>query len=99
LIWAEGYGINIGFPEKGYFILTPLGEDKGKLIRQIASYSTLGLEMGLSVAVGAVIGYYIDKWLNTEPWFLIVFFIFGAAAGFRSLYRVLKRLQKEDSED
>jgi ATP synthase protein I len=79
--------------------LTPLGEDKGRLIRQIASYSTLGLEMGLSVAVGAVIGYYIDKWLNTEPWFLIIFFVFGVAAGFRSLYRALKRLQKEDSED
>jgi ATP synthase protein I len=99
LTWADGYGTYINSPEKGAFIVTPLGEDKGKLIRQIASYSTLGLEMGLSVAVGAVIGYYIDKWLNTEPWFLIIFFIFGAAAGFKSLYRVLKRLQKEDSED
>ena len=80
-------------------IVTPLGEDKTKLIKQVASYSTLGLEMGLSVAVGAVIGYYIDKWLNTEPWFLLIFFLFGVVAGFRSLYRALKRLQKEDSED
>jgi ATP synthase protein I len=80
-------------------ILTPLGEDKGKLFKQVASYSTLGLEMGLSVAVGAVIGYYIDKWLKTEPWFLIVFLLFGVVAGFRSLYRALKRLQKEDMED
>ena len=79
--------------------MTPLGEDKGKLFRQVASYSTLGLEMGLSVAVGAVIGYYIDKWLKTEPWFLIVFLLFGVVAGFRSLYRALKRLQKEDMED
>ncbi|MBN1253824.1 MAG: AtpZ/AtpI family protein [Deltaproteobacteria bacterium] len=55
--------------------------------------------MGLSVAVGAVIGYYIDKWLKTEPWFLIVFLLFGVIAGFRSLYRALKRLQKEDMED
>jgi ATP synthase protein I len=80
-------------------IVTPLGEDKAKLIKQIASYSTLGLEMGLSVAVGAVIGYYIDKWLKTEPWFLIVFLLFGVVAGFRSLYRALKRLQKEESKD
>jgi ATP synthase protein I len=79
--------------------MTPLGDDKAKLIKQIASYSTLGLEMGLSVAVGAIIGYYIDKWLNTEPWFLIVFLLFGVVAGFRSLYRALKRLQKEESED
>jgi ATP synthase protein I len=79
--------------------MTPLGEDKGKLIRQIGSYSTLGLEMGLSVAVGAIIGYYLDKWLHTDPWLLIVFLIFGVIAGFRSLYRALKRLQREDKED
>jgi len=79
--------------------MTPLGDDKGRLMRQIASYSTLGLEMGLSVAVGAGIGYYLDKWLKTEPWLLIIFLLFGVVAGFRSLYRVLKRLQKEDSED
>lgn len=79
--------------------MTPLGDDKGKLLRQIASYSTLGLEMGLSVAVGAGIGYYLDKWLKTEPWLLIIFLVFGVIAGFRSLYRALKRLQKEDLED
>jgi len=79
--------------------MTSLGDDKGKLIRQIASYSTLGLEMGLSVVVGAVIGYYLDKWLKTEPWLLIIFFLFGVVAGFRSLYRALKRLQQEDRED
>jgi ATP synthase protein I len=79
--------------------MTPLGEDRGKIVRQIASYSTLGLEMGLSVAVGAIIGYYLDKWLHSEPWLLIVFLIFGVIAGFRSLYRALKRLQREDKED
>ena len=79
--------------------MTPLGEDKGKILRQIASYSTVGLEMGLSVAVGAIIGYYLDKWLHTDPWLLIVFLIFGVIAGFRSLYRALKRLEREDKED
>jgi ATP synthase protein I len=79
--------------------MTPLGEDKGKILRQIGSYSTLGLEMGLSVAVGAIIGYYLDKWLHTDPWLLIVFLIFGVIAGFRSLYRALKRLEREDKED
>lgn len=79
--------------------MTPLGEDRGKILRQIASYSTLGLEMGLSVAVGAIIGYYLDKWLHTDPWLLIVFLIFGVIAGFRSLYRALKRLERENKED
>ncbi len=79
--------------------MPPLGDDKGKILRQIGSYSTLGLEMGLSVAVGAIIGYYLDKWLHTEPWLLIIFLIFGAIAGFRSLYRALKRFEREDKEE
>jgi ATP synthase protein I len=79
--------------------MTPLGEDRGKLFRQIASYSTLGLEMGLSVAVGAIIGYYLDKWLHTEPWLLIIFLVFGVVSGFRSLYRALKRFEREDKEE
>jgi len=79
--------------------MTPLGEDKARLIRQIASYSTLGLEMGLSVAVGSAIGYYLDKWLRTDPWLLLIFFFFGVVAGFRSLYRALKRLEREDRGD
>jgi ATP synthase protein I len=79
--------------------LKPPGEDKVRLIKQVASYSTLGLEMGLSVAVGVAIGYYLDKWMNTAPWLLIIFIFLGAAAGFRSLYRALKRLEREEKED
>jgi ATP synthase protein I len=75
------------------------GEETVKLIKQIAAYSTLGLEMGLSVAVGTAIGYYLDRWLKTDPWLLIVFICFGATAGFRSLYRAMKRLERENKED
>ncbi len=66
------------------------------MIEQIAYYSTLGLEMGLAVAVGVGIGYYLDKWLGTRPWFLIIFLFFGIVAGFRSLYRALKRMEREN---
>ena len=75
------------------------GEETVRLIKQVAAYSTLGLEMGLSVAVGTAIGYYLDRWLKTEPWLLIVFICFGAAAGFRSVYRAAKRLEKENKEN
>ncbi|OGP91975.1 MAG: hypothetical protein A2Z19_04030 [Deltaproteobacteria bacterium RBG_16_54_18] len=75
------------------------GDETVRLIKQIAAYSTLGLEMGLSVAVGTAIGYYLDRWLKTDPWLLIVFICIGAAAGFRSLYRAMKRLERENRED
>ncbi|RLA79685.1 MAG: hypothetical protein DRG36_04460 [Deltaproteobacteria bacterium] len=55
--------------------------------------------MGLAVAVGVGIGYYLDRWLGTEPWFLIVFLFFGIAAGFRNLFRALRRMEKEEREE
>ncbi len=46
------------------------------------------LEAGMSVAVGVVLGYYADRWLDTEPVFLFIFLILGAIAGFRRLLRI-----------
>jgi len=31
--------------------------------------------------VGVGIGYLLDTWLDTKPWFLVGFFFVGAAAG------------------
>jgi ATP synthase protein I len=47
--------------------------------------------MAAAVLIGTLMGYWADKWLGTQPWVLIIGFIFGAAAGFRSLYRVISR--------
>jgi ATP synthase protein I len=85
--------------EQGFLAVASRGDETVRLIKQIAAYSTLGLEMGLSVAVGTAIGYYLDRWLKTDPWLLIVFICIGAAAGFRSLYRAMKRLERENRED
>ncbi len=40
---------------------------------------------GLGVGVG--IGLALDWWLETKPWFLIVFFVLGSAAGMLNVYR------------
>lgn len=52
----------------------------------------LGIELFSAVAVGTGIGYFLDKWLETAPMFLIVFFFLGVAAGFINLYRFVKNL-------
>lgn len=42
-----------------------------------------------ALAVGIVIGVLLDKWFETAPLFLIVFFIFGSAAGILNVYRTM----------
>ncbi len=58
-------------------------------------YSSMGLELGLSVVVGFLIGSWLDKWLKTEPYLLLIFGIAGIIAGYRSIYRLVKRVQNE----
>ncbi len=46
-----------------------------------------GIELVSALAVGVGIGFLLDKWLDTTPWFLVVFFFLGAAAGILNVYR------------
>ena len=55
----------------------------------------MGLEVGLSVVVGFLIGTWLDEWLGTAPWFLLIFGIAGIIAGYRSMFRMVKRMQSD----
>jgi len=57
--------------------------------KKIAGLSSLVLMLPSSIAVGLLIGYYLDKWLGTDPWLLIVFLLLGIFSGFYSLLRGL----------
>jgi ATP synthase protein I len=48
-----------------------------------------GVEVVSALAVGVAIGIGLDRWLGTFPWFFLVFFLAGAAAGVLNLYRLL----------
>jgi len=63
--------------------------------RKLAEVSSLGLMLPSSIAVGLLLGYFLDKLLGTHPWLLIVFLLLGVASGFFSLVRgVNKYLDK-----
>lgn len=50
----------------------------------------MGLEFVSAVAVGAFIGYWLDRWFGTAPLFLITLLLLGTVAGIRNLMRLLK---------
>lgn len=49
----------------------------------------IGVELVAATGVGAGIGYMLDRWLDTTPWLLVVFFLLGSAAGMMNVYRVM----------
>tara|TARA_B100000242_G_scaffold108998_1_gene75920 strand:+ start:329 stop:613 length:285 start_codon:yes stop_codon:yes gene_type:complete len=56
----------------------------------------LGTELVASVAVGTIIGFILDSWFDTKPWFIIIFFFLGSAAGMLNVIRAANKMQKEE---
>jgi ATP synthase protein I len=63
-------------------------------MRTIGPLITVGFSFVLAIAIGAALGWYLDKLLGTAPWMFLVFFAIGVAAGIRNVYRTAGRVLK-----
>ena len=52
----------------------------------------IGVELIAALIVGVGIGLLLDRWLETAPLFLLVFFFLGAGAGIMNVYRAASGL-------
>ena len=57
----------------------------------------LGTELVAAVLVGTIIGFILDNWFGTKPWFIITFFFIGVIAGILNVIRVANNMQKKDN--
>jgi len=64
-----------------------MGDWKKDEKKNWAAYSTIGLMFPTSIAVGVAIGYFLDEYLHTSPYLLIVFTLYGVGAGFWNLIK------------
>ena len=54
----------------------------------------LGTELVAAVAVGSIIGFILDNWFGTKPVLIILFFLFGSAAGIYNVIKAAKKMQE-----
>jgi len=52
-------------------------------------FSRVATELLAGLLIGAGVGWTIDHWLETKPWFLVIFFLLGGAAGILNLWRMV----------
>ncbi len=71
-------------------------EKRPQLIRLVDVLRLVGFGwyFGACIVVGAVGGYFLDKWLDTKPIFILIGMLLGLAAGFYGMYKMLWPLYK-----
>lgn len=70
---------------------TPSNADMAQAIRFVT-------DLMAGVIMGAGVGYFIDKWLNTMPLFMIAGLFLGMAAGVKNMLRSAKLIDKKLNE-
>ena len=54
----------------------------------------MSTELVSAVLVGTIIGFILDKWFDTKPWLILIFFFVGVVGGILNVVRSAKKLQK-----
>lgn len=75
-----------------------MSKNKNQMYRGLMFASSLGIAMVAAILIGLFIGYQLDKWLDTSPWFTLIFLIFGIISGFRNIFILSNRAMKDDND-
>ncbi len=69
-------------------------------ISQAGELMGVGIQFAGSIVVFLLVGRWLDTWLGTTPWLLILGVFVGAGAGFYSMYRqlVIKPRERQERE-
>ncbi len=65
------------------------------MLRHAGRYLSVGMEMGIAVAIGILGGRYLDEEFGCKPIFFWMGFTFGIGAATKAIIDVAKRAQKD----
>lgn len=68
-----------------------MSDDKPNDMKRFGTFITIPFVLSVPPILGWLFGDFIDKHLGTHPWFMYIFVILGFAAGFREMFRIIKR--------
>lgn len=62
---------------------------------QLLDASSVGIQLVLSTFVGLAMGYGLDRLFGTSPYLTFIFLVIGIIAGFRELFRVARKADRD----
>ena len=68
-------------------------QDSEKTSSNLGQAFKMSTELVSAVAVGTIIGFILDKWFDTKPWLILIFFFVGVIAGIMNVIKSAKKLQ------
>jgi len=66
-------------------------ESRKEYLRALSFLGHIGITIVACIGIGVLLGRFLDNLLGTSPWLLLVFTLLGAAAGFKSIFDVMKK--------
>lgn len=73
-------------------------EKDRRFIRMAGVLSTVGITLVVATVIGYFLGLFLDRIFGTSPWLMILFLLFGIAAGFKNLYDQARKIIRLDEE-
>jgi ATP synthase protein I len=66
----------------------------GTALRDVAPLIGIGTTLAVTVLLGLGVGYWVDRRLETGPWFLFAGGLLGMALAFYQFFKTVARLKK-----
>jgi ATP synthase protein I len=60
--------------------------------KAFALLAQMGITIAVCIGLSILIGYYLDRFLGTSPWLLLLFILFGIIAALKSVFDFAKKL-------
>jgi ATP synthase protein I len=86
-------------PEKFSDKMSEWRKNQVETYREYVRTSAVGLEFGLSIVVGSLLGYFADRYFNTAPYGLIVGIVIGSIAAGKRMWTFVKSYLEKNRND
>ncbi|MFN7928573.1 MAG: AtpZ/AtpI family protein [Blastocatellia bacterium] len=67
--------------------------------RKFALAVSVSTNLAAPIVGGVWLGYWLDQWLHTKPWLLLLGTMLGTAGAFLALFRIVNKINQEKDEE